>query len=487
MTEPIGTPANNVLTDAPLKPGEYEVVSIAPKVAPPVPKGLTPRVLIVSDLPGCTSGLGGQAQLVVEAALAAGFDVACIAFNAGERSDLLPPRQGRTPGGVRMYITPPLPGAAQFNWIMLAEQPSLVVCLADVWQFTFLAQVVPESYWSRLIMGYYADCEHFPKNDLRVLSGVGAVVAMSKFAEGICAPVREAGGRLEMIPNAVKPELLLPDAPGVIEEIRTRTQTVGKFVALHVGRNQLRKNQPHLIEGWAKFVRSLSPEDRSRVRLYLHTDEQSAPLMAHAEPQLAAYHVLQVGYDLPALIAKFYGDVSDTIRFSDRGVRNADLRHIYRFSDVCVNVAQGEGFGLINVEAPACGRAIIAADNTTTRELVGGEDAVTRRDGDVVELGHNDGLSPVPYGYRVRCDTYMIQPDILEKRWFPDTDGLAEAFGDAFDWWNATATGTGIRWLNHPKAEARRRAWVLARYGWEPVLARWSALLRDVHAKNEAA
>lgn len=474
------TEEKNVPADAPLNPGEYEVVSIAPPVAPPVPRGLTPRVLVVSDLPGCTSGLGGQAQLVVEAALAAGFDVACIAFNAGERSDILPPRQGRTPGGVRMYICPPLPGAAQFNWIMLAEQPSLVVCLADVWQFTFLAQVVPESYWSRLIMGYYADCEHFPKNDLSVLAGVGAVVAMSKFAEGVCAPVREVGGRLEMIPNAVKPELLLPDSPGVIEEIRTRTGTVGKFVALHVGRNQLRKNQPHLIEGWAKFVRELSPKDRSRVRLYLHTDEQSAPLMAHAEPQLAAYHVLQVGYDLPALIAKFYADVSDTIRFSDRGVRNADLRHIYRFSDVCVNVAQGEGFGLINVEAPACGRAIIAADNTTTRELVGGEDARMLTFGSTYEGSLSADGPNAPYGWRVPCDAYMIQPDILEKRWFPNTDAMSDAFGDA---WNEWQNGR----LNSPTAEARRRAWVLARYGWEPVRDLWVALLRDVHAKNGAA
>lgn len=444
---------------------------------------LRPRMLIISDSPSATTGLGGQAQLLVEAGLRAGFDVAVCAMNAGEEPRL-PPREGRTPGGVRQYIVGCPPAASQLLWAVLREQPSIIVGLADFWMLVALRDALPDTWHERVIMWVNQDCDHYDRDAESFYKACGAVVMTSRFGERVNEPLRRAGGRLEVIHHAVKPDLLLPDDVGAIRKIREASGTVGQFVALHVGRNQMRKNHPHLIDGWAKFVRGLdrddpTGDDRKRVRLYLHTEERVGPL-TDVDPQMAAFRSIQIGHNLPVLIDRLYPDVKDTIRFSERDVRDADLRLLYRFSDVCVNVAQGEGFGLINVEAPACGRAIIAADNTTTRELVGGEGAEHDDHCAVRPAGDGDALAP--FGYRVPCDAWMLQPDILARRWFPNTDLLAEAFQDAFERWSATDVPGAV--FNGPAVEARRRQWTLERHGWEVSRDKWVTLLKDVHAKN---
>jgi glycosyltransferase involved in cell wall biosynthesis len=252
-----------------------------------------------------------------------------------------------------------------------------------------------------------------------------------------------------------------------------------EFVALHVGRNQMRKNHPHLLEGWAKFVRGLSATDAAKVRLYLHTEETQAPDLQDVDPHMGAYRSVQLGHNLPAVIERYCADVKETIRFSERNVRDADLRMLYRAADVCVNVAQGEGFGLINIEAPACGRAIIAADNTTTPELLGGAEARwSAMDAYAVwEEGIDFDALPVPYAYRVPCSAWMLQPDILARRWFPDTDALADAIDDAFIEWEGGH-------LNDPRVEERRRDWTVARYGWAIARDAWVELIKSLAARR---
>lgn len=121
----------------------------------------------------------------------------------------------------------------------------------------------------------------------------------------------------------------------------------GAFVVGVVGRNQIRKRIDLSIRYFAKWLETLSAEERELCFLYLHvapTGEQAV--------------------DIRALIS-YYGLKGRVLAFEPppgHGVTDEEMSHVYSALDVFLTTTQGEGFGLPILEAMACGVPCIVPD-----------------------------------------------------------------------------------------------------------------------------
>jgi len=143
--------------------------------------------------------------------------------------------------------------------------------------------------------------------------------------------------------------------PGNKQESRERLNLPPEALVFgFVGANQSwpsRKSLDGIITAWAAFLEAV-PD----AVLYLHTD---------ASPQAGGINV--------DMIVQLMGIPAKNLRVTSRfeygvGVDAEFVRDIYRASDILLNPAMGEGFGLPVVEAQACGTPVITNNFTAMRE-----------------------------------------------------------------------------------------------------------------------
>jgi len=121
----------------------------------------------------------------------------------------------------------------------------------------------------------------------------------------------------------------------------------GAFVVGVVGRNQVRKRIDLSIRYFAKWLETLSAEERELCYLYLHvapTGEQAVNIRA---------------------LISYYGLKGRVLAFEPQpgqGVSDEEMALIYSSLDVYLTTTQGEGFGLPALEAMACGCPVIVPD-----------------------------------------------------------------------------------------------------------------------------
>jgi glycosyltransferase involved in cell wall biosynthesis len=105
-----------------------------------------------------------------------------------------------------------------------------------------------------------------------------------------------------------------------------------EFAVLYNNRNIRRKMTGDVVLAFQKFFASLSPEEKTKVRLVLHTQR-----------------VDENGTDLPALIRDVAPEIP--VVFSEQRVETKYLNMLYNCCDTVINLASNEGFGLGTAEA----------------------------------------------------------------------------------------------------------------------------------------
>lgn len=441
-----------------------------------------PKLLLISDAPGNPTGLGGQSQLVYEAAVQAGFQT--VAANLVIQPHEFPPRFFHAGGMIPEYLVDtPLP-PDHLGYMLEDLKPDHVVALCDAWMLGAYP-LFPASLLAKTTLWTTADHEFFPESHRRLYERIHHLVFMADFgarwwgdAAGLTGNRKKSSLKTSTIWHAVDGSLFKPRPPGFFDSQKKALGVYGRFIALHVGRNQHRKQQPLLIEAWARFVRALPKAEREKVLLYLHTEERSAPVLpVHGDLGINAMSVLFSGLDLSNFIRKNYEpEVASAIRFSERGVPKEGVALMYALSDVHVLTSTGEGFGVPLIEAQATGIANIAADNTTTPEIVGGATTIWNNGRVGVAEGEDSAadFDGSPFGWRVPCESFTVQPDFSGKRPQVSIERLASALADAYGLWRR-----GV--LNRPSTVSRRRTWTLNRYGWERIKSQWTTVLKDTY------
>lgn len=427
------------------------------------------KLLLLSDAPGSPTGLGGQASIIYNAATKAGFHVTAGNLCIPERHEY-PPRVVHAPGMVPMYLVDVPAAADHLGYILTELRPDQIVCLADGWMLGALHHF-PQEILDKVHFWTTADHELFPEAFRGFMESIGSLIFMSDFGAASWGPgLNRHGKRTETIYHGVDPKTFRPLPPSTFEAQRKALGTFGHFILAHVGRNQWRKQQPLLIEAWVRFVRGLRREYQEKVTLYLHTEEYSAPsIPAYGDPVITALSALFSGWNLKRFIQKYYTkEEASTIRFSERGATKDQLVALYNIADAHALVSVGEGFGVPLIEAQACGTPNISADNTTTPEIVGGNDVLIKG----MRVYERSKLSTAPFGWRVPCNSFQVQPDFSGKRPLIDVDAMADAIFDAFEHWR-------LGQLKSQEAIDSRVEWTLEKYSSDKILQQWEQICRE--------
>jgi hypothetical protein len=129
-----------------------------------------------------------------------------------------------------------------------------------------------------------------------------------------------------------------------LSDIRTRLfgDVQPKFVVLYNNRNVRRKCTSDVILAFKEFYDALSDKEKKTVRLVMHT-------------QRIDY---EHGTDLPRVVEHLAPYLP--VIFDDSRLNTPQMNVLYNLSDVVINLASNEGFGLGTLEAMITERMIIA-------------------------------------------------------------------------------------------------------------------------------
>jgi glycosyltransferase involved in cell wall biosynthesis len=382
------------------------------------------KILWMSDSPDSPSGFGTVTRFVCEGLARRGHLISILGWQAhGEPSSW---------GNCTLYpIRHNGFGADVLLNYLRRIQPNILICLADVWWLTFIADPVIASFmrtacipWALYypIDGDMGDgC--LPAGWVQVLKTVDLPIAMSRYGYDVTLA---NGVTPAYIAHGVETAVFQPsmDKPAAKRALGYD----GAFVVLSDARNQPRKMLPRTLDIFRLFAAG-----KPDVLLHLHCDPNDP---AACSPE---YH-----YNLRADIACL--GLEEKVRITRNmslpiGLPIEQLAAIYQAADVHLLSSLGEGFGLPTLQAASTGVVPLASDYTASRELV---------------QGHGE--------------------PVAIRSFISDRFGLRRALIDIDDAVSQLDRLYYDRALLATKARAAR-AFAEA-YDWEPIIAQWHDLLQ---------
>lgn len=194
---------------------------------------------------------------------------------------------------------------------------------------------LPDPHYNRT---FYASCDALFAISKQTY-GINKRVLDTYLGEGVTAD-----WQLQYIPHGINENFFkpVPDSDPELQRIRKRflKDLDPEFVVLFNSRNIRRKQPGDVIMAFRWFCDQLTPEQREKAVLLMHTDA-----------------VDENGTDLPAVIKAIAPDLNIIITNTKLSVVEMNL--LYNLADVTVNISSNEGFGLSGAESLMSGTPII--------------------------------------------------------------------------------------------------------------------------------
>jgi glycosyltransferase involved in cell wall biosynthesis len=301
------------------------------------------------------TGYGTQSKQVISRLVKDGHKVAMLSNYGNEGVNTqIETGSGRIPHysrGMNQYSTDVMPMNFA-HWSAENNQlPNFMITLYDVWVFDNPAlDTIPIASWTPI------DHQPAPEKVLGWLKKPNVTpIAMSVFGKTM---IENAGIETEYIPHAIETKIFKPTA-NLPEGISGREFVDGedKFV---VGMNFANKaggfiHRKAVAENFLAFAMFAAKHDD--VILYLHTEPYGK----------------QSGFVLPNILSAC-GVPAEKVKFVDPiaygyGISQETLAAIYSAWDVGLFTNYGEGFGVPQIEAQACGVPIITSNFAASAEL----------------------------------------------------------------------------------------------------------------------
>ncbi len=323
-----------------------------------IPKDQRKKILFLSDDMRVTSGVGVMSREIIEGTAHrynwVQVGAAVTHPEVGkilDMSDAVNNETGLTDSSVRIYPYNGYGDSRLVRQLMETEKPDAILHFTDprywIWLYQMeheLRQKIPLFFyaiWDDLPYPYYN--ENFYRSD----DWIGCI---SKQTYNIVKHVSRKDPRapwsLSYVPHGVNIKKFFPLPDDNQEVIDIRKQLFGdadvKFVAFYNSRNIRRKQTSDILLAFSLFMKKLSPEERSKCRLVLHT-------------QLVDEH----GTDLPVVIRDVIPDMEPYIIFSKDRIEAKHINLLYNVADVTINLSSNEGFGLGTCESMMAGTPII--------------------------------------------------------------------------------------------------------------------------------
>jgi len=317
------------------------------------------KIAIFSDSPQATTGFAIVADKIVDAAIKAGHEPVVVGMKLKTapkeyKCKLYHPEEYGDKSGRDML-----------EKVVLENGCQVVVTAADPWNLAEIVQLREQIgfYW----IGYTpVEGTPFPKKvkisfippvsiDLsKIIAAMDLPIAYTKFgATAISDMVR--GLDVDVIPHGVDTDFFTPGDREKCKALIGLSKSDILFTVVKA--NNDRAGFEILLSAWWRYMKK---GNNKKHFLYIHTDTTGC------------------GYNLHDLFEQEYTPnvlFNESIK-SGHGVPVEQLRDIYRATDVFINPAKAEGWGLNVSEAMACGIPCIVSDYGAPAEYV--------RDGAVV-------------------------------------------------------------------------------------------------------
>ena len=206
------------------------------------------------------------------------------------------------------------------------------------------------------------------------------------------------GWQTEYIPHGVCPQTYYPTDTQNYKEFKEQVCGGGnyRFIIFANNLNIPRKQLPTIISAYKKFGDTLTKNEQNEILLILHTDP--------------TYHH---GSNLYMLGREICPD--HDILFSNTILDDKSLNYMYNLSDVTINVASAEGFGLATLESIMAGTPIIISKTGGLVDQVLTPDNTYGEWSSVVEPTTRNliGNQATPYIYSDLCSEESVAAAIL--------------------------------------------------------------------------
>jgi glycosyltransferase involved in cell wall biosynthesis len=324
-----------------------------------LPKDQRKKILLITDDIRLPSGVGNVGrEIVIHTAHHYNWVNLGAAINhpdIGKRFDLSQDTNQNAnieDASVALYPNNGYGDANLLRNILKIEKPDAIMLITDPRYFAWLFQIeneirkeIPIIYlniWDDLPAPYYNKAFY---------ESCDALLGISKQTVNINKLVlgdKAEGKIIEYVPHGLNTELFYPIAN---KESNKEFQEFKKqlfkgkeyeFVAFFNSRNIRRKQIPDTILAYRQFVESLTPKQREKVVLVLHTEQVS-----------------EHGTDLNAVIETLIPNDYNII-FTPGRLDPKAMNYLYNLADVQMLLTSNEGWGLSLTEALLTGTPIIA-------------------------------------------------------------------------------------------------------------------------------
>jgi glycosyltransferase involved in cell wall biosynthesis len=324
-----------------------------------LPKDQRKKILLITDDIRLPSGVGNIGKEIV-IHTSHRYNWVCIgaAINhpdAGKRFDLSQDTNQSAKiedASVFLYPNNGYGDANILRTILKLEKPDAIMMITDPRYFTWLFQIeneirknIPVIYlniWDDLPAPYY---------NKSFYESCDALLGISKQTVNINKLVLDDKVKnkiIEYVPHGLNTEVFYPITN---KETNKEFQDFKKnlfqgkdyeFMVFFNSRNIRRKQIPDTILAYRQFVESLTPEQREKVVLVLHTEQVSE-------------HGTDLNAVIETLVPKDYN-----IIFTPGKLDVSTLNYLYNLADVQILLTSNEGWGLSLTEALLAGTPIIA-------------------------------------------------------------------------------------------------------------------------------
>jgi glycosyltransferase involved in cell wall biosynthesis len=324
-----------------------------------LPKDQRKKILLITDDIRLPSGVGNVGREIV-IHTSHHYNWACIgaAINhpdAGKRFDISADTNknaGIEDASVFLYPNNGYGDANLLRTLIKLENPDAIMMITDPRYFTWLFQIENEiRKKTPIIYLNIWDDYPAPMYNQAFYESCDALLGISKQTVNINKLVlgdKVKNKVIEYVPHGLNTEMFYPIAD---KENNKEFQEFKKnlfkgkdyeFMVFFNSRNIRRKQIPDTILAYRLFVESLTPEQREKVVLVLHTEQVS-----------------EHGTDLNAVIETLVPEDHNII-FTPGKLDVKALNYLYNLADVQILLTSNEGWGLSLTEALLTGTPIIA-------------------------------------------------------------------------------------------------------------------------------
>jgi len=324
-----------------------------------LPKDQRKKILLITDDIRLPSGVGNIGKEIV-LHTAHHYNWVCVggAINhpdKGKRFDLSADTNqnaGIEDASVFLWPTDGYGDANLLRTLIKIENPDAIMMITDPRYFTWLFQIENEIR-KKMPVIYLNIWDDYPAPmyNQAFYESCDALLGISKQTVNINKLVlgdKAKNKIIEYVPHGLNTEMFYPitDKENNSEFQEFKKQLFkGKdyeFMVFFNSRNIRRKQIPDTILAYRLFVDSLTPEQREKVVLVLHTEQVS-----------------EHGTDLPAVIETLVPEDYNII-FTPGKLDVKALNYLYNLADVQILLTSNEGWGLSLTEALLTGTPIIA-------------------------------------------------------------------------------------------------------------------------------